>query len=498
MNKNRVLKNIISVSGIVILAKILGFVKQMITAGYFGATIQTDLISLSEGLVSNIDYLLIHALATAFIPTYIAIGMDEPEKRKKFVENTISVFLIITLAISSVLFIAAPVVARILAPSYDASLSVRLAGYIRIFAPVIIIIVELAVFNALLKANEQFIPGEFVSCNQSIILILLVLAIGSKVGPDTLVIGFYTYAAINLIFLMICSRKYWSIRFSVAFSDPDVKKLLIMMGPLLLGYSMVFVNQQVDKIIVSGLGEGTVTAMSYAAVLSNFIGTFVGSICGVLFTYVTQCVTEKKEPEAAALVTASSVQFMTLLLPVSILTVANASDIVTIVFGHGKFNASAVAQCAIALAGYGCMFVPLVLREQFSRFQYAYGDSRQPMINSAIAIVFNIIFSILLSRWLGVLGVTLATSISVLICSALNVRSSLHRNQHLKLRDFLKCVPQWLAGVAICLGMTLLGHRFLSGAHPAIRFLSITAVSFMLYGIIAWPILKPLAARLRK
>ena len=45
----------VSVSGIVILAKILGFVKQMITANAFGATIHTDIISLSEGLVANLD-----------------------------------------------------------------------------------------------------------------------------------------------------------------------------------------------------------------------------------------------------------------------------------------------------------------------------------------------------------------------------------------------------------------------------------------------------------
>ena len=85
---------------------------------------------------------------------------------------------------------------------------------------------------------------------------------------------------------------------------------------------------------MSGLGEGTVTAMNYAAVLSNFICTFVGSICGVLFTYVTKNVAEQKDREAAELTVKSMLQLATLLIPVSIITVTCSHDIVMIVFGR--------------------------------------------------------------------------------------------------------------------------------------------------------------------
>lgn len=497
MNKSNLIKKVVSVSGIIIIAKILGFIKQVLTASYFGASIQTDLIYLSEGLVSNIDYLLVQALSTAFIPTYIALNPDAPESRKRFVAHTISFFLVITLVISGILFFTAPIVSKILAPSYNYDVSLQLAKYIRLFAPTIIFIVELAVFSSLLKANERFVPGELVSCNQSIIMIFFVLTIGSSFGPDTLVVGFYAYAIFNLVFLVVLSRNYCSIVFSDTFSDPDVKRMLIMMGPLLLGYSMVFVNQQVDKIIVSGLGPGIVTAMSYAAVLSNFVGTFIGSICGVMFTYVSQNIAENKEHDAAELITSTSIWLITFFLPVSALAIANSTDIVTIVFRHGQFNETAVMQCAVALAGYGFMFVSLVLREQFSRFQYAYGDSRHPMINSTIAIVFNIIFSILLSRWFGVLGVTLATSLSVLICAILNIRSSFLRNKYLHLSVFLKYLPKWFMGVLICLGSSFLGQKYLIGMSPLIRFLVVTILSLLLYGILVWQIIRPLIMRLK-
>ena len=492
------LRSIVSVSGIVILAKVLGFIKQMVTADAFGATIQTDLISISEGLVINMDYLLIHALSTAFIPTYINVAKISRQEEEQFVSNTIKLFAIVTFAIAALFFTASPLISRILAPSYTGDLSDRLAGYIRIFAPVLILITEMSIFNSLLKANEKFVPGELIGFNQSVIIILLVLTLGRKIGPDVLVVSFYAYAVFNLAFLMFHSRRLWRIRSGNPFRDPHVRKQLVMMGPLLLGYSVVFVNQQVDKIIVSGMGDGTVTAMHYASVLSNFIATFITSISGVLFTYITKHIAEGRDEDAAALTTTSTVQIITLFIPISVLAVLNAPDIVKIVFGRGKFDDTAVQNCSAALVGYACMFVPYVVRELYSRFQYGYSDSRRPMINSTIAIGVNIVLSILLSRFIGVLGVTLATSVSVAVCGVLNYITSKKRNPYISLREYVRHLPRWIAGIALCVAVSLLARRFLGGVSPALRFAAVVFIALACYGAVSFPILKPMLKRLKK
>lgn len=494
--KKNVFRTMLSVSGIVVLAKLLGFAKQMVTANAFGATIKTDLIYISEGLVGNFDYLLIQTLAIAFIPTYINLNKTDSKKSKLFVSNVIKVFLLVTVTISSLVLILAPFIAKVLAPSYSPEISAQLAAYIRIFAPVLIILVELAIFNSLLKANEIFVPGELISVNQSIILILLVFLIGNTVGPDTIAIAFYTYAIFNLIFLMVYSRKYWIVERGNPFKDHSVQKMLAMMGPLLLGYSVVFVNQQVDKIIVSGLGEGIVTTMSYAAVLSNFVNTFTGSICGVLFTYITHNIAEKRDKVAANLAVTSALQIGTLLLPISLIVVMNAVDIVSIVFGRGKFDDVAVQNCSMALIGYGLMFVPYVMRELFSRIQYAYGDSKKPMINSTIAIAFNIVFSIILSRILGVLGVTSATSLSVLVCGILNIISSRKRNRDINLSKCVRFIPRWILGIGVCVSISLFSRDLLVNVHPVVRFASITVATLGIYGIVVWPIIMPLIKKM--
>ena len=49
IKKNHIISTVFSVTGLLIVSKLLGFVKQMVTASAFGATLETDLINLSQG-----------------------------------------------------------------------------------------------------------------------------------------------------------------------------------------------------------------------------------------------------------------------------------------------------------------------------------------------------------------------------------------------------------------------------------------------------------------
>lgn len=498
MGSKRILRSILSVSGIVIIAKTIGFIKQMVSASYFGATLQTDMIALSQGLVQNVDYMIVQSLLTAFVPTYLRVKAEDEKEASIFTSNAIVLCLIITVLISAIILLFGNGITVILAPSYSAEQHVQLAKYIRIMSFSVIFIVQMAVFNALLKSNEKFIPGEFISINQSVIYIVLIFAVGGLLGADTLVISFYAYAVLNLIFLMICSRKVLSFKTRSFWQDKNVHSLVKMMGPLIVGYAMVFVNQQVDKIIVSGLGDGTITAMHYASVLSNFVTAFIGSICSVLFTFVSKHISEKNDNEAAKLVSDSVVQMATVLIPISVISIMNSKDLVTIAFGRGEFDSKAILSCSLALIGYSAMFVPFVFREMFSRFQYGYSDSKKPMINSVISIVVNIVLSIVLSIKFGVLGVTLATSISVLICAILNVLSSKRLNRCIALGTQYKNIALWVAGIAICVFVSLTGKHYLSNTSPLLRFALITVVCFMIYTPIVYKIIKPLIIAVRK
>mgnify|MGYP005857788969 FL=1 len=71
---------------------------------------------------------------------------------------------------------------------------------------------------------------------------------------------------------------------------------------------------------------------------------------------------------------------------------------------------------AIALACYSIGMLGFGLREILNRVFYSMQDTKTPMINGALAMGINIVFNIVLVKFLGYAGIALATSISALIC----------------------------------------------------------------------------------
>ena len=498
MKQNRIVRMLFSVTGLVILSKLMGFVKQMVVANQFGTTIETDLITLSEGFIGNIQYLLVQSLVTSFISVYIyAKGQDE-DHAFRFAMDTIKAFTVVAAALAGTVCLGAPWIARLIAPSYSGQLSDALAGYLRLFAPLLILFVWIAVFQALLNANKRFIPGEMMNFNQSFIIIVLVLAFHKTLGVNVLALAFFAYSIWNVLYLGFLSRHDWRPVSGNPFANDSVRELLRMTGPLLLGYSIVYVNQMVDKILVSGLEAGTVTALGYAAVLSNLVTTFIASFGSILFSYVTTRISQGQHQQAAELSAWAASILILLFLPISILTVLCAKDIVTIVFARGAFGAESVRTAALALAGYAFSFVPLVLREVYSRFQYGYKDSRRPMVNSSIGIVFNILLSILLCPRLGVLGVSFASSVSVCICGILNMVSARRHNESLQYGALLRALPLLLAGGIACGIAARWGLSFWQGSGALLRFVLVTLSAGVCYFIIVSPLLWRLLRQLRQ
>ena len=134
-DKNKIVSIFVSVSGLIFLDKIIGFIKQIIVASTFGATIETDIINLSQNAVSDIQYIMAQVLITAFVSIYIHTkqGENRLEKRTQaFAGDSIIAFIYISLGLTLLLFVSSGILSRILAPSYTQELSSQLSGYVSI------------------------------------------------------------------------------------------------------------------------------------------------------------------------------------------------------------------------------------------------------------------------------------------------------------------------------------------------------------------------------
>lgn len=484
-----IVKSMLLVSGLAIMSKFLGFIKQMILASIYGTTLETDLISLSQGMIGNIEYVIVQVLITAFISTYIYIKEKNEDKAMLFSVEVGEVFTLFVTGIVIFIFIGAPFLAGMLAPGYSFEARKILSNYLSFLSPMLICFVWIAVFQALLNANQKFIPGECIGLNQSIILVGVVWIFKDRFAVGAINIAFVIYTLFNVIFLGCISRKYWKLSRSNPFSNPEIKKLLSMTVPLFVGYSMIYVNQQVDKVLVSGMLEGTVSALGYAAVLSNLVGTFIVTLCSVMFSYITGFIVSGEERKVARVVETFLVLFIIILLPVSIITILCAEDIVSLVFERGAFDSYSVKIAASALAGYGFSFIPLTIREMFSKIQYGYQDTKQPMINSAISIAINIILSIILSMHGGVFGITIASSVATLICGILNAYSVKKRNLNIEFSFCLRQLPLLVLGGGVCFRIAKWAVSCSDNMNLLARFCFITISTMVSFMIIISPVL---------
>ena len=490
MKNNRIYRTVFSVTSVLALSKLMGFAKQMLTASTFGTTLETDIIGLAQGLIGDVQYVLAQSLMTALIAVYIHTAKNDQAESNALISDTIKVFIGFVAIAVTVVIIFAPQLAQIIAPSYTGNTAKELIRYLRIFAPTLFFMVLICIFQSVLHTNKRFIPGELVGLNQSLITIIIILIFSGSLGPTALGLAFYCYAVWNTLYLGVASRKLWKYQNGNPLKNASLRKLLRMMFPMLLGYSVVYVNQMVDKMLVSGLGEGAVTALSYAAVLSNLVGTFIVTFASMLFPYITKYISLHQDEHAAQQTEQVTALLLLAFTPISVLTILCAEDIITIAFGRGAFDVQSVRMAAMALRGYGFSMLPLILREMYARVQYGYQDTKSPMINSTIGIIVNILLSILLSSRLGILGITLASSISGLICGTINLLAVKKYNAYFRPQTILRLVPWLIVGSVGCLISAYCVTNIFTDKIPLFRFTFAALCGMISYALlVGWKIL---------
>ena len=230
------------------------------------------------------------------------------------------------------------------------------------------------------------------------------------------------------------------------------------------------------------------TELSYGAVLFNLVTAFIASFASIMFSYVTSAIAGGEHDRAAELANRTAALLAAVFLPVTLVCLTLAPEISRIAFGRGVFSDKNVAATAAALGGYSFSFLPLVLQEVYGRVQYGYGDARRPMINSIVSIVCNVVFSVLLSRYYGIAGITFACSLATLVYGVLNFITAGKHNRAVSLRPLAICAPFMALGGCACFFVIRAGAARLAERVAFLRFCAAAACGVAVYAVIMLPV----------
>lgn len=449
---------------ITIVSKITGLFRDITLSFFYGASDISDAYIISMTIAIALFDIVVTGVITGFIPIYKEIeerkGMEEA---RAFSGNLLNIVLLLALFIVGVAQVFTKPIVLVFASGFSGEVLELAVSFTRISLLSIFFVGILYILQGFLQAQEKFYSHAFIGIPYNLVIMLFIW-LSSIYSVYLIVWGEIIGVFMQVLVLFIFARKHgFRIRFGLLFKNEYVKKMLFLSLPVIIGVSTHQINILIDRTLASNIIEGGISALNYGDKVNLIIqGVFVLTMSTVLFPTISKmAVIGDKNGLRKAFETAANAINM-IVIPLSFYLMIYSEDIVMLLFGRGAFDEQAVELTQLALFGYSFGILGFAYREIVSRFYFAFQDTKTPMYNSLIAIGINIVLNIILSYFLGILGLALATSISVIVAAALLIRGIGRKVSGIQYGNLLKTA---LRIVLATIAMLALGR----GVHMGIE-----------------------------
>src|SRR5215203_3392971 len=411
------------VTGLTAGSAILGFLRDVVIAGVFGAGANLDAYLVAQGLMNLVLALIAGAMAKATVPVLAAQTAGAAGDSSK-ASHTLSVVLTVTLLIlglgSLIMALAADLVVTVLAPGFEGSQADLAACLARIVLMATVLIAGTNLLAAAAEAHRRFFWSGVQGIPFNLIMIGSAVWLGPRYGVTALAVGFVAGSAARLACQLVPLRALQlRLRASLNVHDPGFRNIAGLVPPLLLGSALGNVNTLVDRAVGSMVGEGTISSLGYAWRIIGLGETLlVASLLTALYPAFGAAAGGRDLAEMRRLVGRGLSTSATVLLPVCGFLLVCASPLVALLFQHGSFGPSDTQRTATAVLWYAPALVALGWRELVVRASYALGDTRRPVLVAVVAMAVNVVGDLSLGLAFGIKGLAASTSLS-LVCAAL-------------------------------------------------------------------------------
>ena len=420
---SKVAKAAIGLMAATLVAKVLGFGRELALASAYGASSVSDAFLVAMNIPAVIFTAIGTSLSTAFIPLYCDINTKNGKKASiKFTNNVFNIVVLICLVLSLIGAIFTPQIVKLFAVGFEGETFKLAVYYTRVMILGLSFLGMSYIMMAYLQVKENFIIPGIMSVPFNIMIILSIL-LSVKISPALLPFG----SLIGLLFQFLIQYPFarkegYRYKSYIDLKDEHLKRMIWLIAPVLIGVAVTQINTMVDRTIASTLVEGSISALNYATKLNQFVmGMFIVSISSVVYPMLSKLSSENNKEKFNKSIITSINTVVLLVIPVSIGAIILANPIVKLLFQRGEFDARATQMTAVALTFYSIGMIGYGLRDILGKVFYSLQDTRTPMVNGVIAMILNIVLNILFVKFtnMQLAGLAFATSISALVTIAL-------------------------------------------------------------------------------
>ncbi len=405
------------------ISRVLGFIRDMVVAAIFGATLAADAFYVAYRIPSLLRELFAEgSMSAGFVPVFTEyLTKRSKEDARRLAHATFTMVLLVLLLVSLLGILVAPWLVRAIAPGFsDDPYKTELTTFLtRLMFPYLLFIGLAALAMGMLNSLRSFAAPALSPAVYNLCVIGMVLWISPMLTEPIIGVAFGVVIgglAQWLIQLPGLHQQSMAFRLRWEPSHEGLKRMGILLLPILLGLSVSQINIFFNTLFASFLKEGSVTYLYYGMRLIHFpLGIFgIALATAILPSMATQAANHARAELTETLSFGLRLVFF-ITFPAMIGLILLRIPIVHLLFQHGEFTYQDTLGTAAAVMGYAVgLWAFGGVRIVVSAF-YALQDTKTPVRIAILAVVANILLSLILMPFLKHAGLALAASLASIL-----------------------------------------------------------------------------------
>lgn len=402
------------------LSRVLGLVRDMVIARYFGAGAGADAFFVAFKIPNFLRRLFAEgAFSQAFVPVLSSYREQQSVDEVRGLVNAVAGSLgLVLLGVTLVAMLGAPMLTAVFAPGFlGDDLKFALASdMLRITFPYLLLISLTAFAGGILNSYDRFAIPAFTPVLLNLAMIGAAIFLTPLMDTPVMALawGVFIAGALQLFFqLPFLMRLGLLPRPRVDYRHEGVRRILKLMVPALFGVSVSQINLLLDTVLASFLQTGSVSWLYYSDRLSELpLGVFGIAIATVILPSLSRKHAAASADQFAATLDWAVRAVLLIGVPAAIALGLLAEPLIATLFHYGEVTDRDVAMSAQSLRAYSAGLLAFMLIKVLAPGFFAREDTSTPVKIGIIAMIANMVFNLALIFPLAHAGLALATSLS--------------------------------------------------------------------------------------
>ncbi len=380
-------RSLINVSGMTLISRIIGFMRDMVMARYFGAGFASDAFLVAFKLPNLLRRIFAEgAFSQAFVPVLAEYKNKRThEETRDFVASVTGLLALVLIFFTILGIVFAGTVILITAPGFTNDpqkfhLTVML---LRITFPYIFFISIASLVSGVLNTWGKFSIPAFTPTILNLTWLIFALLLRHYFNPPIMAIAVAVFVGgiLQLSFQLPFLRKMdMLVMPRIDFRNSAVWRVVRLMVPAIFAMSISQISLVINTIFASYLPSGSVSWMYYADRLMEFPTGVLGVALGtILLPSLSKHASNKNTLQFSKTMDWGVRLCLLMALPATVGLAITAKELTMTLFMHGKFGLFDVTMTDRALIAYAVGLTGIILVKVFGPGFYANQDIKTPV-----------------------------------------------------------------------------------------------------------------------